>query len=70
MKVIAAPFNPRKMHVYGVKTKGRYPVHIIEGGAYLTEDDRQFDASLDVGWFWLNQKDYNYFKSQLREIDI
>lgn len=70
MKIIAAVFEPNKMHVYDVKTTGRHPVHMIEGGEYLTEDERQFEESGDMGWFYLNQKEYDYFKSQCREIDI
>lgn len=70
MKIIGATFDPKKMHIYNVKTKGKHPVHLIEGGSYITEDERDFDHSGDMGWFWLNQRDYDYFKSQCREIVI
>lgn len=70
MKIKAAIFEPTKMHPYVVKTKGKHPVHIIEGGEYITEDERVFDESSDLGWFWLNQKEYDYFKSQVKEYDI
>lgn len=67
---IGAQFEPSKMHIYSVKTTGRHPVHIIEGGDIITEDERVFDESSDLGWFWLNQKEYNYFKSQCKEINL
>ena len=66
--VIGAKFDPKKMHIYDVKTKGKHPVHLIEGGEYLTEDERVLDESSDMGWFWLNQKDYEYFKAHCEEI--
>lgn len=67
---IGAEFEPSKMHPYDVKTKGKHPVHLIEGGSYITEDERQFDPSGDMGWFWLNQREYDYYKSRAREIEI
>lgn len=70
MKIICAEFNPKKMHIYDVKTKGKHPVHLIEGGAIITEDEREFDSRSDMGWFWLNQKEYDYFKSQCKEIEL
>ena len=69
MKIIAAVFEPSKMHIYDVKTSGKHPVHLISGGEYITEDTRE-DFESDMGWFWLNQKEYNYFKSMCEEIDI
>lgn len=67
--VLAAVFEPRKMHVYDVKTSGKHPVHLIDDGDYLTESEEDFGAG-DMGWFWLNQKEYDYFKSQLKEVEI
>lgn len=69
-KVLAAVFDPKKMHVYDVKTTGKHPVHMIEGGEYLTESEEVFNESGEMGWFWLNQKEYDYFKSQLKEVEI
>ncbi len=68
--IIGADFEPKKMHIYDVKTKGKHPVHIIEGGDYITEDERVFDEASDLGWFWLNEKEYQYFKNQCREIEV
>ena len=53
VKFIGAEFDPTKMHIYTVKTKGKHPVHLIEGGEYLTEDDRNFETGgcSDMGWF-------------------
>ena len=72
MKVtfFGADFEPNKMHVYDVKTRGKHPVHLIEGGSYITEDERGFDPSGDMGWFWLNQREYEYFLSKCRNIEI
>lgn len=69
IKFIGAKFNPRKMHLYDVKTTGKHPVHLIEGGEYITKDQRDFGCA-DMGWFWLNEKEYQYFKSQCHEIEI
>lgn len=68
IEIIAADFEPKKMHIYDVKTKGKHPVHIIEGGELITEDERVLDESSDLGWYWLNEKEYNYFKSKCRTI--
>ena len=67
--ILAALFDTKKMHVYDCKTTGKHPVHMIEGGSYLTESKEDFGSG-DMGWFFLNQKEYDYFKSQLREIEI
>lgn len=66
--LIGADFDPKKMHVYDVKTHGKHPVHLIDGGAIITEDKRDFEQGGDMGWFWLNEKEYQYFKSQCREM--
>ena len=69
-KFIGAIFEPKKMHPYVVTTKGKHPVHLVAGGEYITEDERSFDTdSSDMGWFCLNQKEYDYFKSQCHEIE-
>lgn len=71
MKIIGATFDPKKMHIYDVKTKGKHPVHLIEGGEFITEDMRPLgDPQGDMGMYWLNQREYDYFKSQCREIVI
>lgn len=69
MKFIGAIFEPKKMHIYDVKTTGKHPVHLIDGGEYITEDERDFGIH-DMGWFYLNQKEYDYFKSQCRELEV
>lgn len=54
---------------YSVKTTGKHPVHMIEGGTYLTEED--FDnGGGDMGWFYLNSRDYEYFKNHLEEKEV
>ena len=59
------------MYPYTVKTKGKHPIHMIEGGLYLTEDKRDFgEQNGDMGWFHLNEKDYQYFKNNLQDIEI
>ena len=70
IKIVGATFDNKKMHIYEVKTKGKHPVHLIEGGEIITEDERVINESSDLGWFWLNEKEYQYFKSQCKEIVI
>ena len=72
VKFIGTEFDTKKMHIYDVKTTGKHPVHLIDGGNYITEDERSFETGCcdDMGWFFLNSKEYNYFKSQCREIEI
>lgn len=67
--ILGAIFEPKKMHAYDVKTMGKHPVHIICGGDIITEEDGDFGGG-DCGWFFLNQKEYDYFKSQLKEIEV
>lgn len=69
VKLLATEFNPKKYHIYDVKTTGKHPVHLIEGGEYITEDERYF-GSADMGWFFLNTKEYNLLKENLREMTI
>ena len=69
IKVLASIFNRKKMHIYDCKTIGKHPVHMICGGLYLTESEEDFGGD-DMGWFFLNQKEYDYFKSQLKEVII
>lgn len=69
--ILAAIFDPKKMHVYDVKTTGKHPVRLIEGGNWITESEsEELDERSDMGWYWLNQKEYDYFKSQLIEVEI
>lgn len=70
VKIIGAKFDTKKMHIYDCKTIGKHPVHLIEGGDIITEDDRILKESSDMGWFFLNEKEYQYFKSQCKEITI
>ena len=70
VKIIGAEFDPKKMHVYTVRTTGKHPVHLIDGGAVITEDERVFDECSDLGWWHLNTKEYIYFKSLCKEIEI
>jgi hypothetical protein len=65
--IIGAEFEPNKMHIYDVKTHGAHPVHLIDGGNILTEDKRDFGSG-DMYWFFLNTKEYNYFKSKCHKI--
>lgn len=68
-KILVAEFEPNKMHVYSCKTTGKRPVHMIDGGNYLTLEEGDFGSG-DMGWFFLNQKEYNYFLSKQKEVDI
>ena len=53
--ILATEFKPTKMHIYDVKTTGKHPVHVIEGGSYITESEEVLDECSDLGWFFLNQ---------------
>lgn len=57
------------IYPYDVKTTGKHPVHMIEGGTYITEEDFN-NGSSDMGWFFLNQRDYDWFKNHLEEKDV
>ena len=70
VKIIGAEFETTKMHIYTVKTKGKHPVHIIEGGDIITEDERVFEKCSDLGWWHLNTAEYKYFKSLCKEIEL
>lgn len=64
-------FDTKKMHPYDVKTTGKHPIHMIEGGSYLTEDKRDFGMGTgDMGWFFLNQKEYEYYKAHEKDIEV
>lgn len=67
--IIGARFEPNKMHIYDVKTTGKHPVHLVDGGSYLTEDKGSFGNG-DMGWFFLNQREYDYFKSKCGEVSF
>ena len=69
VKITGAQYEPNKMHLYDVKTTGKHPVHLIEGGEILTEDCGDFGSG-DMGWFWLNEKEYKYFKSQCKKVEV
>ena len=40
--ILASEYNSKKMHIYDVKTKGKHPVHMIDGGSYLTENEEYY----------------------------
>ena len=67
--ILAADFDPKKYHIYDVKTTGRHPVHLIDAGGLLTEDDGDY-GSLDMYWFYLNQREYELFKKNLHEVEV
>lgn len=68
-EIIGADYEPKKMHLYDVKTSGKHPVHLIDGGNVLTEDEGCFGAG-DMGWFWLNSREYDYFKSKCHKMKV
>ena len=70
VKIIGAEFEPEKMHLFEDKRKNFHPVHIIEGGDIITEDDRVLNINSDCGWYYLNDAEYKYFKSKCEEIII
>lgn len=70
VKLLATEFNNKKYHIYDCKTTGKHPVHIIEGGDLITLDERVFNICSDLGWFFLNTREYNLLLENLREITI
>ena len=70
VKILASIFDPKKMHVYDVKTTGKRPVRLIDGGYYITEYEGKVSEVADCGWFYLNQKEYDYYKSQLKMVEV
>ena len=60
-----------KINPYYIKTsRAKHPVHMIEGGAYITEDMTETNPASDMGVFGLNQRDYEWFKSHLEEVEV
>lgn len=52
-------------------SRAKHPVHMIEGGDYLTEDmDTEFDPQSDMGVWGLNAKDYEWFKNHLQDVEL
>lgn len=64
----------KKLHPYDVKNINRirtsHNIHMVEGGKYLTENMEEFDPSGDMGAFQLNQKEYEYFKQHLKQVEF
>lgn len=59
------------IHPYTIQTtRAKHPVHMIEGGSYLTEDMTEYDPASDMGVWGLNAKDYEWFKSHLQDFEI
>lgn len=60
-------------HIHLYQTKGvrtLHPVHLIEGGDYITEDTREFNPAGDMGMYAINNEDYKYFKNHLVEKEL
>lgn len=70
IKMLVAKFEPNKMHVYPVETKSKHWMRLIEGGDYITQDDRDLPPSGDMGWFGINQKEYDYYLSKRQELEL
>lgn len=68
--LVATIFERKKYHIYDCRTTGKHPVHLIEGGKYITEDKRYFGDRGDMGWFFLNQREYDLLKSNMKEMTI
>lgn len=59
------------IHPYFIKTtRAKHPVHMIEGGSYITEDMTEYDPASDMGVFGLNAVDYEWFKNNLQDFEI
>ena len=71
-KVIKACDWCGHIHPYLIETsRAKHPVHIIEGGDWMTEDmDTEFDPCADLGVWGLNSKDYEWFKAHLEDVEV
>lgn len=70
MKIMACDWYGN-IHPYMIQTsRAKHPVHMIEGGSYLTEDMTEYDPKSDLGVWGLNKKDYEWFKNHLVEIEV
>lgn len=59
------------IHPYTIiSSRAKHPVHMIEGGSYLTEDMTNYDPQSDMGVWGLNAKDYEWFKNHLENFEI
>lgn len=59
------------IYPYYIKTqRAKHPVHMIEGGKYITEDMEPTDPTSDMGVWGLNAKDYEWFKANLKEVEV
>lgn len=69
--ILATDYFEVKLNPYQVKTKGRHPVRWVAGGSYLIEDfDVEVNPAGDLGYWWLNQKDYDEFRRNLKEVSL
>lgn len=70
-KIMVAIFDPKKMHIYDCKTSGKRPVRLVDGGEYITQSESgKFDEGGDMGWYYINQKEFEYMQSQMVEATI
>lgn len=70
VKMLVCDYEALGLHPYIVLTKSKHPVHMIEGGNYITEDERPTNPASDMGYFGMNQRDYEIFKANLKEVEI
>lgn len=69
--ILATCFDDVNIYPYQVKTKGKHPIRWFDGGSYYTEDDTiNVEPSGDLGWWWLNKRDYETFKQHLKPIVV
>ena len=71
-KIIKACDWYGNIHPYLISTdRAKHPVHMIEGGDYITEDmDTEFNPAGDMGVYGLNSKDYEWFKNHLKDVEV
>lgn len=70
MKIQATLNEEKKFHPYTCKTSGKHPVRLVDGGSLLTEYKGKVWEAGDMGWYYLNQKEYDMFKANMKEYDI
>ena len=69
MKIKVCYLDTTQFHPSKLNKKGKHPVHLIEGGKYITLE--KFDNGIgDMSWFYLNNKEYNYLLKHLVEMEF
>ena len=74
VKVKVCDWQKLKLHPYLVQDLNRIrtsvAVHMIEGGEYITLDERVFDECSEMGWFQLRKSEFEIMQNNLIEVEL